>query len=93
MNAIKGALNTIKNFSPIIIIEFSKYIFEDNKNTKFLNKFLKDYDYHIYDTQKNKVELDNILESINKLTKRYKTIGNYYLIQNSSNNLKLFKND
>ena len=40
-----------------------------------------------------KVELDNILERVNKLIKRYKTIGNYYLIKNSSNNLRLFKND
>ncbi len=93
MNAIEGALSTIKNFSPIIIIEFSKYIFDDNKNINFLKEFLKNYDYHIYDTRKNKVELDNILESVYKLTKRYKTIGNYYLIKNSSNNLKLFKND
>ncbi len=93
MNAIDGALNTIKNFSPIIIIEFSKYIFADFKNINFLKNFLKNYDYQIYNIQKNKVELDNVLESINKLTKRHKTIGNYYLIKNSSNNLKLFKND
>ena len=32
MNAIDGALNIIKNFSPIIIIEFSKYIFATEKN-------------------------------------------------------------
>ena len=91
MNAIDGALNTIKKFSPIIIIEFSKYIFENAKNIAILEKFLKNYDYEIYDTKKNKVSLDEILDSINKLTKRYKTIGNYFLVKKLSNNYKLFK--
>ena len=91
MNAIDGALNTIKRFSPIIIIEFSKYIFDNTKNIVILEKFLKNYDYEIYDTKKNKVSLDEILDSINKLTKRYKTIGNYFLVKKLSNNYKLFK--
>jgi len=91
MNAIDGALNTIKKFSPIIIIEFSKYIFDNVKNIAILEKFLKNYDYEIYDTKKNKVSLDEILDSINKLTKRYKTIGNYFLVKKLSNNYKLFK--
>ena len=91
MNAIDGALNTIKKFSPIIIIEFSKYIFDNAKNIAILEKFLKNYDYEIYDTKKNKVSLDEILDSINKLTKRYKTIGNYFLVKKLSNNYKLFK--
>ena len=91
MNAIDGALNTIEKFSPIIIIEFSKYIFDNTKNIVILEKFLKNYDYEIYDTKKNKVSLDEILDSINKLTKRYKTIGNYFLVKKLSNNYKLFK--
>ena len=91
INAIDGALNTIEKFSPIIIIEFSKYIFENAKNIAILEKFLKNYDYEIYDTKKNKVSLDEILDSINKLTKRYKTIGNYFLVKKLSNNYKLFK--
>ena len=91
INAIDGALNTIKRFSPIIIIEFSKYIFDNTKNIVILEKFLKNYDYEIYDTKKNKVSLDEILDSINKLTKRYKTIGNYFLVKKLSNNYKLFK--
>ena len=91
MNAIDGALNTIEKFSPIIIIEFSKYIFDNVKNIAILEKFLKNYDYEIYDTKKNKVSLDEILDSINKLTKRYKTIGNYFLVKKLSNNYKLFK--
>ena len=93
MNAIDGALNTIKKFSPIIIIEFSKHIFNNTKNVVFLEKFLKNYDYEIYDTKKNKVRLDEILDNINKLTKRYKTIGNYFLVKKLSNNYKLFKKD
>ena len=91
MNAIDGALNTIEKFSPIIIIEFSKYIFHNAENIAILEKFLKNYDYEIYDTKKNKVSLDEILDSINKLTKRYKTIGNYFLVKKLSNNYKLFK--
>ena len=91
MNAIDGSLNTIEKFSPIIIIEFSKHIFNNTKNVVFLEKFLKNYDYEIYDTKKNKVRLDEILDNINKLTKRYKTIGNYFLVKKLSNNYKLFK--
>ena len=53
---------------------------------------MKNYDYQIYNTQKNKVELDNVFESIQNWLKDIKH-WNYYLIKNSSNNLKLFKND
>jgi len=91
MNAIHGALETIKKFSPIIIIEFSKHIFDNLKNIDFLKNFLKNFDYQIYDTKKNIVQLEEVLQKINQLKKRYKTIGNYYLIKNSSNNLKTFK--
>jgi len=47
MNAIDGALKTIEKFSPIIIIEFSKYIFDKSENTVFLKTFLKNFDYQI----------------------------------------------
>ena len=90
INVIKGALEVIKKSEPLIIIEFSKYIFENKDNIDYLNNFLNKYDYCIYDTNYNKKNLEDILEMLNNLQKRYKTIGNFYLIKNSSNKLKLF---
>ena len=37
-----------------------------------------------------KKNVDEVLEMLNNLKKRHKTIGNFYLIKNSSNNFKLF---
>ncbi len=90
INAIKGALNIIKKSSPLIIIEFSKYIFENLGNIDYLKNFLIKYDYSIYDVNLNKQNLDNILDMIRNLQKRYKTIGNFYLIKNFSKNLEVF---
>ncbi len=91
INAIKGGLEIIKKFSPIIIIEFSKFIFDKKENLDHLNNFLVDFDYQIYDTNKNIIKTSEIMIKINQLTKRHKTIGNFYLIKNSSDQLELFK--
>ena len=90
INVIKGALEAIKKSEPLIIIEFSKYIFENKDNIDYLNNFLNKYDYSIYDIKYNKKNLEDILKMLNKLKKKYKTIGNFYLIKNSSKNLKTF---
>ena len=90
MSAIEGSLDLIQNKNPLIIIEFSKYIFDNKENIEYLNLFLLRYDYSIYDTNNMKQDLKNILEKINNLNKRHKTIGNYYLIKNSSEILKDF---
>tara|TARA_B100001769_G_scaffold124723_1_gene97522 strand:- start:260 stop:1192 length:933 start_codon:yes stop_codon:yes gene_type:complete len=90
VNAIKGALEIIKKSEPLIIIEFSKYIFEKSDNIDYFKNFLIKYNYSIYDTHYNKKNLNNILDMLKKLKKRYKTIGNFYLIKNYSNNLKIF---
>jgi len=90
MNAIEGGLDFIKKTSPLIIIEFSKYIFDKQDNIKYLKNFLMNYDYSIYDTNNSKTNLEDILKKLDKLKKRFKTIGNYYLIKNSSKNLKDF---
>ena len=92
--AIKGAINTIKKYNPIIIIEFSKYIFENNKDSlKFLENFFFDFNYNIYGTNNNKVSLQEIMLSLKNLSFDHKTIGNYYLIKNDKNLEKLFNNE
>jgi len=90
MRAIKGGLDVISKFSPIIIIEFSKYNFNKTSDFEFLREFLINYNYQIYDTNNRNIDLDNVILKLNQLKKRYKTIGNYYLIKNSSQNLKFF---
>ena len=90
INAIKGALKAIKKSDPLIIIEFSKFIFENLQNIEYLKNFLIEYDYCIFDTNYNKKNLNNILDMLKKLKKTQKTIGNFYLIKNSSSKLKLF---
>ncbi len=90
INALYGGLRFIEKYSPLIITEFSKYILDNKDNIEHLKFFLTKYDYCIYDTKKKKINLEEILIQLNSLTKRYKTIGNFYLIKNSSNNLKLF---
>ena len=54
INAIKGALDVIKKSHPLIIIEFSKYIFENLDNIDYLKNFLIKYDYSIFDTNYKK---------------------------------------
>ena len=90
MSAIEGSLEVVKNSSPLIIIEFSKYIFEKDDNIEYLKNFLIRYDYSIYDTNNNMQNLNNILNKINNLQKRHQTIGNFYLIKNSSKTLEDF---
>ena len=90
INAIKWALEVIKKSDPLIIIEFSKYNFENLDNVDYLKNFLIKYNYSIFDTNCKKKNIDQVLEMLNNLNKRHKTIGNFYLIKNSSNNLKLF---
>tara|TARA_B100001057_G_scaffold188705_1_gene189528 strand:- start:3157 stop:4071 length:915 start_codon:yes stop_codon:yes gene_type:complete len=90
MSAIQGSLELVKNYSPLIIIEFSKYIFGKEDNIEYLKNFLIRYNYSIYDTNNDKKNLDNILSKINNLQKRHQTIGNFYLIKNSSKTLEDF---
>ena len=92
IKAIEGALKSIEKFSPIIIIEFSKYIFDNKDNIDYLNHFLNSYDYEIYDINNLKIKLSEILLRITNLDKDHKTIGNYYLVKRSSILEKLFVN-
>ncbi len=93
MKAINGAEKFIQNASPLIIIEFSKYIFACEDNLNYLENFLLNYNYAIYDTNNNKVKLKYILDKINNLKKGQKTIGNYYLIKDTSKKFIQFLKD
>ncbi len=90
INIIKGALEVIIKSNPLIIIEFSKYIFRNQDNIDYLRDFLFKYDYSIFDINFKKKNLDNILAMLQNLKKKHNTIGNFYLIKNNSENLKLF---
>ena len=90
IRAIKGALEIVKKLNPLIIIEFSKYIFDNLDNIVYFKNFLIKYDYSIFDINYNKKNLEDILEMLKNLKKRHNTIGNFYLIKNYSNNLKIF---
>ena len=90
MDGIQGSLELIEKSSPLIIIEFSKYIFNKKDNIEYLKNFLIKYDYSIYDTNNKKKSLDNILITLDNLEKRHQTIGNFYLIKNSSKILEEF---
>ncbi len=91
MEALKGAILTISKFAPIIIIEFSKFIFHNKKNVNFFKNFMIENNYNIYDTKKKKVNLDNILLNLNQLDNDHMTIGNYFLIKKSSKQLEIFE--
>lgn len=93
IKAIEGSLRLIEKSNPLIIIEFSKYIFNKDENIKYLKNFLIKYDYSIYDTKNRKQKLENILIRLNNLEKKYQTIGNFYLIKNSSIFLRNFLNN
>ena len=90
MKALEGAFNLVESGSPLIIMEFSKYIFSNQSKVTFFKNFLMKFDYSIYDTNCNRINLDKIMINLDNLNRRHKTIGNLYLIKNSSNILKLF---
>lgn len=90
INAIKGAKNLIEQSSPLIIIEISKYIFDVKNNIEYLKNFLVNHNYSIYNVFKKKINIETIMIDLNNLKKKNKTIGNYYLIKNSSKILEEF---
>ena len=90
-DAIKGSLDTIQKYSPLIIIEFSKYNLDNNRdNLNFLEFFLKKFDYSIYTTNSNKIKTEKIIDLLENLDDSHQTIGNYYLIKNTSKTESIF---
>ena len=88
--ALEGAYNTISKFEPIIIIEFSRYLFAHQDSKIFLSDFLKKFDYIIYNNNKEIINENEIFNFINELDDQHDTIGNYYLVKNKSKNKNLF---
>ncbi len=88
--ALEGAYKTIKEFEPIIIIEFSRFIFNSQNSQIFLNNFLNKFDYEIYNNNKENIQSNKIFELIENLDEKHDTIGNYYLIKKKSKNLNFF---
>ena len=83
MNAIKGAYNLIKKHSPLFIIEFSKFISEEDYD--FLRKFLIQHDYTVYDPFYKEINLDIVFKRLKELPKNMFGIGNNFLIKKNSN--------
>ena len=93
MNVIDGSLSLIKKCSPIIILEFSKFINKDkNYNYSYLKSFLINYDYDIYNTKYEITTLENILDEIKNLPNNMYGIGHNFLIKRGSNMEKIIKN-
>ena len=89
-NVLEGAKTAIKKYKPFIIIEFSKYIFNNDKfNYQYLSDFLEYQNYQIFNKDGEKHSVNEILILLKKLDKAHETIGNYYLI--SKNRDKLLK--
>tara|TARA_Y100000590_G_scaffold381871_1_gene451401 strand:+ start:801 stop:1709 length:909 start_codon:yes stop_codon:yes gene_type:complete len=85
MNAIEGALKSVKNFNPLIIIEFSKFMQKNNYyNFDFLKNFIKNFDYSIFDEKYNKITVDEVINKLNNLPNNHNTVGNNFLAKNES---------
>ena len=85
MNVIEGSLNLIEKFSPLIIIEFSKFITKNEYyNYSYLKNFMTKYNYVIYDAEYKKINLDIVLDRIKKLPSNMYGIGNNFLVKENS---------
>ena len=91
--ALAGATETIKKYNPIIIIEFSKFIFNQENSKNFLDKFLKFYDYSIFNTKNNEIDKNKIYNLIEELDHKHDTIGNYFLVKKNTDYYKFFLNE
>jgi hypothetical protein len=89
MNAIRGAKNLLKKYSPMIIIEFSKFItFEDYK---ILDEFIEENDYIIYDTSYKEINLEIVFKRLKELPNSMFGVGNNFLIKKNSNYQNIIK--
>jgi len=93
-HAIRGGLETIKKYAPIIIIEISKYnINQANSNFNFFCNFLHKNDYIIFDLNQDEIKIEEIKKRITDVDQNHDTIGNFYLVKKNHKLIKFFKKD
>ena len=90
MNAIKGAYNLFKKYSPLAIIEFSKFI--SNNDYKLIKDFIDKNNYVVYDTSYRETSLDTVSKRLKKLPNNMFGIGNNFLIKKNSSFETIIKN-
>ena len=84
-NAIQGGLDLILKYEPLIIIELSRYNLNNaNYNFDYFKNFLSNSKYKIYDDKLILFNIETLMNRINNLDNSHKTIGNYFLIKDSS---------
>jgi FkbM family methyltransferase len=84
-NAIQGGFETILKYEPLIIIELSKYNLNNKTyNFDYFKKFLNDTKYKIYDDKLISFNIETLIDRINNLDNSHQTIGNYFLVKDSS---------
>ena len=89
LDVLAGAKKIIKQYKPIIIIEFSRYITKNQSfNYDYLKAFLVQNEYEIYSNNGKILSVDDILSEINKLDKIHNTIGNYFLFKKENKSYK-----
>ena len=89
LDVLAGAKKIIQQYKPIIIIEFSRYITQNQRfNYDYLKAFLIQNEYEIYSNNGKILSVDDILSEINKLDKIHNTIGNYFLFKKENKSYK-----
>ncbi len=89
LDVLAGAKKIIQQYKPIIIIEFSRYITQNQRfNYDYLKAFLVQNEYEIYNNNGKILSVEDILSEINKLDKIHNTIGNYFLFKKENKSYK-----
>ena len=84
-NAIQGGLDSILKYEPLITIELSKYNLNNaTYNFNYFQIFLNDTKYKIYDDKLVSFNIETLIDRINNLDNSHQTIGNYFLVKDSS---------
>ena len=92
--AIRGGLEIVKKYTPIFIIEISKYnINEMNSNLNFFSNFLLENEYIIFDLNQKEIKVEEIKKRITDVDQNHDTIGNFYLVKKDDKIIKIFKKD